>query len=74
MSWTGSDTPIFERYYAGGYSSFRGFAFRGMSPRDGNFNNFKVGGNFMAWGPWSICSRSRPTTRFELWRLPTSEP
>lgn len=47
MSWTGSDTPIFERYYAGGYSSFRGFAFRGMSPREGNF---KVGGNFMALG------------------------
>lgn len=47
MSWTGSDTPIFERYYAGGYSSFRGFAFRGMSPREGDF---KVGGNFMALG------------------------
>lgn len=47
LSWSGDDTPIFERYYAGGYSSFRGFAFRGVSPRDGNF---KVGGNFMALG------------------------
>lgn len=47
VSWSGADTPIFERYYAGGYSSFRGFAFRGVSPREGNF---KVGGNFMALG------------------------
>lgn len=47
VSWSGEDTPIFERYYAGGYSSFRGFAFRGVSPREGNF---KVGGNFMAIG------------------------
>ncbi|QDT31813.1 BamA/OMP85 family outer membrane protein [Thalassoglobus polymorphus] len=45
--WTGDDTPIFERYYAGGYSSFRGFEFRGVTPREGNF---AVGGDFMALG------------------------
>ena len=43
----GNDTPIFERYYAGGYSSFRGFAFRGVSPIK---NGVSVGGNFMALG------------------------
>ena len=47
MAWSGSDTPIFERYYAGGYSSFRGFAFRGVSPIK---NGVSVGGNFMALG------------------------
>ena len=47
VAWTGSDTPIFERYYAGGYSSFRGFAFRGVSPVK---SGTRVGGNFMALG------------------------
>lgn len=47
VGWTGDDTPIFERYYAGGYSSFRGFEFRGVTPREGNF---EVGGEFMALG------------------------
>ncbi len=47
VGWTGDETPIFERYYAGGYSSFRGFDFRGVTPREGNF---KVGGDFMALG------------------------
>ncbi|MEW4487237.1 BamA/TamA family outer membrane protein [Thalassoglobus sp. JC818] len=47
VAWTGDDTPIFERYYAGGYSSFRGFEFRGVTPREGNF---EVGGEFMALG------------------------
>lgn len=47
VGWTGDDTPIFERFYAGGYSSFRGFAFRGVSPVD---NGYRVGGNFMMLG------------------------
>lgn len=47
MGWTGDDTPIFERYYAGGYSSFRGFAFRGVTPYEGVV---EVGGNYMALG------------------------
>ncbi|QDT56382.1 Outer membrane protein assembly factor BamA precursor [Caulifigura coniformis] len=45
LGWTGDNTPIFERYYAGGYSSFRGFAFRGVTPRD---TGDRVGGNFMS--------------------------
>ena len=32
--WSGDETPYFERYYAGGFSTIRGFAFRGVSPRD----------------------------------------
>jgi outer membrane protein assembly complex protein YaeT len=44
VSWAGSDTPVYERYFAGGYSSMRGFEFRGVGPDVGGF---KVGGDFM---------------------------
>jgi outer membrane protein assembly complex protein YaeT len=44
MSWSGSDTPVFERYFMGGFRSLRGFAFRGISPE---VNGIKVGGDFM---------------------------
>ena len=30
-----NDTPIFERFYAGGMGSVRGFKYRGISPRRG---------------------------------------
>lgn len=43
-NWTDSGTPLFERYFAGGYQSFRGFAFRGVSPRAGGI---RVGGDTM---------------------------
>jgi outer membrane protein insertion porin family len=46
-TWTGEDTPLYERLYAGGYSSFRGFQFRGVSPRQ---LGFAVGGEFMLLG------------------------
>jgi len=42
--WSDSGTPMFERYYAGGYQSFRGFAFRGISPQQ---EGIGVGGNTM---------------------------
>lgn len=42
--WSDSGTPMFERYYAGGYQSFRGFAFRGISPQQ---EQIGVGGNVM---------------------------
>ena len=32
--WTGDNTPIYERWYAGGFSSIRGFQFRGVSPTE----------------------------------------
>jgi outer membrane protein assembly complex protein YaeT len=40
----GSHTPVYERFYAGGFSSMRGFEFRGVGP---DINGFKVGGDFM---------------------------
>jgi outer membrane protein insertion porin family len=43
VGFSGEDTPMFERYFAGGYSSLRGFAFRGASPVD---QTVRVGGNF----------------------------
>lgn len=46
-AWTGEDTPLFERFYAGGYSSFRGFQFRGVSPQE---MGFTIGGEFMVLG------------------------
>jgi outer membrane protein insertion porin family len=44
------DTPIYDRFYAGGYSTLRGWDFRGVSPifdpGPGGLN-VKVGGEFM---------------------------
>jgi outer membrane protein insertion porin family len=40
---SGSHTPIYERYFAGGFSTIRGFDFRGASPVNGGVS---VGGNF----------------------------
>jgi outer membrane protein assembly factor BamA len=44
MSWASSDTPVFDRYYAGGYGTIRGFQFRGVGP---DVSNYEVGGDFM---------------------------
>jgi outer membrane protein insertion porin family len=49
VGWSGDDTPIFERYYAGGFQSFRGFAYRGVTPRAGT-SNVGVGGNWQVLG------------------------
>ena len=46
-SWTGQDTPIYERFFAGGFQSFRGFAFRGVSPIQ---TGVRVGGTTMLLG------------------------
>ena len=40
----GSDTPIYENFYAGGFSTLRGFEFRGASPMN---LGVIVGGEFM---------------------------
>ncbi|MFK7779302.1 MAG: BamA/TamA family outer membrane protein [Gimesia sp.] len=47
MGWTDSDTPVFERYYAGGFQTFRGFEFRGVTPRE---NGIAVGGRWSFLG------------------------
>jgi len=40
-----NDAPIFERFYAGGTGSIRGFEFRGVGPREGDT---PIGGDFIA--------------------------
>ena len=47
IGFSGSETPIFENFFAGGYSTLRGFDFRGASPRDGGVT---VGGEFQMLG------------------------
>ena len=47
--YSGDNTPIFERYYLGGFSSIRGFAFRGVTPRDPVYG-MGVGGDFQMTG------------------------
>jgi outer membrane protein assembly complex protein YaeT len=40
---TNSEAPVYERFYAGGFRSLRGFSFRGVGPFE---NGFNVGGQF----------------------------
>lgn len=44
LGWSGSDTPMFERFYAGGFRSLRGFSFRGVGPTD---QGSEIGGDFL---------------------------
>jgi outer membrane protein assembly complex protein YaeT len=44
VGWEGSHAPVFERFYAGGFRSMRGFEFRGVGPQLGGF---ELGGDFM---------------------------
>ncbi len=52
LGFSGSDTPVYERFFAGGFSTLRGFLFRGASPReyvnpdDPESHSAIVGGNF----------------------------
>jgi outer membrane protein assembly factor BamA len=48
VSATSTDAPVFERFFAGGFRSMRGFSFRGMGPADiSSFGNqYSVGGTF----------------------------
>jgi outer membrane protein assembly complex protein YaeT len=39
----GGNAPVFERFYAGGFRSLRGFSFRGVGPYE---NNLNIGGTF----------------------------
>ncbi len=43
LGFSGAQTPVFENYFAGGFSSMRGFDFRGASPIEGGV---RVGGEF----------------------------
>jgi outer membrane protein assembly factor BamA len=44
VAWAGDNTPVYERFFAGGIQSLRGFQFRGVGPF---INGFNVGGDFM---------------------------
>lgn len=43
IGYTGTQTPVYEHFFAGGFSTMRGFDFRGASPIDGGA---EVGGHF----------------------------
>ena len=43
VGFSGKSTPIFENYFAGGFSTLRGYDFRGAAPLDGGV---RVGGAF----------------------------
>lgn len=45
-STSGQEVPIFERFYAGGYGSLRGFRYRGVSPVDSKTGD-QVGGDVL---------------------------
>jgi outer membrane protein insertion porin family len=44
VAWAGDNTPVFERFFAGGFQTIRGFEFRGVGPR---VNGQAVGGDFL---------------------------
>lgn len=44
VGWAGDNTPVYEKFFAGGFRSIRGFEFRGVGPDTGGF---KTGGTFM---------------------------
>jgi outer membrane protein insertion porin family len=44
LGFTGNDTPVYDHFFAGGFSTLRGFDFRGASPR---VMGVTVGGEFM---------------------------
>ncbi len=50
LGFSGDNTPVYERFFAGGFSTLRGFFFRGASPQEASDldpTNFSiVGGNF----------------------------
>ncbi len=43
LGFSGSNTPVYENYFAGGFSTMRGFDFRGASPVQGDV---RIGGQF----------------------------
>lgn len=47
VGWTGNDTPFFERFFAGGFNTFRGFFFYGVTP---TYHGVATGGFFQALG------------------------
>lgn len=63
LGWTTDNTPVFERFYAGGFQTFRGFEFRGVTPRN---LGARVGG---LWKFLGTAEYSLPVTVNENIRL-----
>ena len=51
VGYTGDDTPIYEHFFAGGFSSLRGFEFRGASP---HVISATTGGNIFVGGQFQL--------------------
>ena len=49
LGFSGTNTPLYENYFAGGYSTLRGFEFRGASPVSTG-TDVRVGGEFRFLG------------------------
>jgi outer membrane protein insertion porin family len=60
---SGSDTPLFENYFIGGYGSLRGWQFRGVGPLD---KTVRLGGRFKALG---TAEYTVPVTADDMVRL-----
>ena len=63
LGFTGEDTPLFENFFAGGFSTMRGFAFRGASPVD---SDVQVGGRFQMLGSFEYMM---PITADDMLRM-----
>jgi outer membrane protein insertion porin family len=55
IGWTGDDAPIFDRFFAGGIDTVRGFEYRGIGPRatdpdDGDKDGAPLGGETIVVG------------------------
>ena len=44
---TGSNVPVFERFWVGGMDTIRGYSFSDLSPRDYKYNGDQIGGDRM---------------------------
>jgi outer membrane protein assembly factor BamA len=63
LGFSGADTPLFENFFAGGFSTMRGFAFRGASPVD---SDIQVGGRFQMLGTFEYMM---PITADDMLRM-----
>lgn len=63
LGFTGVDTPLFENFFAGGFSTMRGFQFRGASPVD---SDVQVGGRFQFLGSFEYMM---PITADDMFRM-----
>ena len=63
LGFTGEDTPLFENFFAGGFSTMRGFQFRGASPVD---SDIQVGGRFQMLGSFEYML---PVTADDMLRM-----